>query len=162
MKTSLKVIAFMAALAVLVTVQSAAAQGKLQGVWKVTEVTLTGPNARTITVTQPSLYIFTKKHFCFAEIRGEKPQPDLPQKDATDAQKVATWTPFNAALGTYEIKGTTFTGRVIVAKNPYMMKPGNFGTGDFKIEGNTLTITVKATDAGPVANPYTMKMVRLE
>ena len=124
------------------------------------EVTLTGPNARTITNPQASLYIFTKKHFSFVEIRGEKPRPDLPQKDPTDAQKVATWTPFWAGAGTYEVKGTTWTFHPIVAKNP--IEPGAFTIWDFKIEGNTLTMTLKATKAGPIATPPTYKLVRVE
>ena len=56
------------------------------------------------------LLIFTKKYFSMVLIAGDKPQPDLPQK-ATDAQKVATWTPFQASTGTYEVKGNTYTAR---------------------------------------------------
>ena len=160
MKKSLIVIACMAALAVLVTVQSAAAQGKLEGVWKTTEITLTGPNARTITNPQPGFIIFTKKHFSIVAISGDKPRPDLPQKEATDAQKVATWTPLNATIGTYEVKGTTFTFHPILAKNP--LEPGSFTTWDFKAEGNTILATQKANKAGPSANPVTFKWVRVE
>jgi hypothetical protein len=152
----------MAALAVLVTVQSAPAQGKLEGVWKVMEVTLTGPNAQKITNPQPNIVMFAKKYFSRVLVLGDKPRPDLPQKDATDAQKVATWAPFFASAGTYEVKGATFTLKDLVNKNPIGMAPGNFGTYDFKIEGNTLTITTKATQNGPAANPFTMKLVRLE
>jgi hypothetical protein len=153
-------IACMAALAVLLTVQSAAAQGKLQGVWKYTEINITGPNARTITAPQPGLLIFTKKHVATVSITGDKPRPDLPQKDATDAQKVATWTPFWAMAGTYEVKGTTVTYHPIVAKNP--LEPGAFTTLDYRIEGNTLSLKQKTNKAGPIANPTTMKLVRVE
>ncbi len=153
------IIACTAALVIMLIVQSAAAQGKWEGVWKPTEVTLTGPNARTITTVQPGLVIVTKNHYSIVAISGEKPRPDLPQK-ATDAQKVATWTPFAANAGTYEVKGTTVTQRPIVAKDPF--PSGFFITSEFKIEGNTLTITPKATQNGPIANPYTMKLVRVE
>jgi hypothetical protein len=108
MKTSLRVIACMAALAVLMVVQSASAQGKLEGVWKITQVILTGPNAPKVTNIQPSMAIFTKQYFSRVVITGDKPRPDLPQ-NATDAQKAATWGPFSAAAGTYEIKGNTIT-----------------------------------------------------
>jgi hypothetical protein len=151
----------MAALVVLVTVQSAVAQGKVEGAWKVIEVTLTGPNARTIPVTQPNLYVFTEKHFSYAGIQSETPRPELPA-NATDAQKVATWTPFYANAGTYEIRGTTFTGHAIVSKDPNQMKEGSLGICDLKFEGKMLFVTFKATDAGPIANPYTMKLVRVE
>jgi hypothetical protein len=150
----------MAALAILVTVQSAAAQGKLQGVWKITEVTMTGPDARTITAVQPGFMMFTKKHYAMVGITGDKPRPDLPQKDATDAQKVATWTPLNAMTGTYEVKGTTFSFHPVVGKNP--IEPGAFTTFDFKIEGNTLSLTTKANKAGPIANPLKIKLTRVE
>jgi len=160
MKTSLKVIACMAALAVFVAVQSAAAQGKLQGVWKLTEVAFTGPNARTITPVEPGIWIITTKHIGFVAITGEKPRPELPQRDATDAQKVATWGPLQAMVGAYEVKGTTITAHPIVGKNP--AKPGRFTTLDFKIEGNTLLTTPKTNQDGPIANPYTLKMIRLE
>ena len=52
MKKALVVIACMAALAVLVTIQSAAAQGKLEGVWKTTEIITTGSNAQKMTNLQ--------------------------------------------------------------------------------------------------------------
>lgn len=160
MRKAKTIIACMAALAVLVTVQSAAAQGKLQGVWKVTETTLTGPNARTTKPAETDILIFTKKYLSAVVVTAEKPRPALPQKDATDAQKLATWEPFLAATGTYEVKGTTFTFHPIAAKNP--VEPGEFITFDFKIEGNTLSLTLKANKAGPIANPMTIKMVRLE
>jgi hypothetical protein len=160
MKTSLKVIACMAAIAVFVAVQSAAAQGKLQGVWKLTEVTFTGTNARTITPVEPGIWIFAKKHSCFVSVSGEKPRPALPQKDATDAQKVATWTQFLGGAASYEVKGNTLTGHPIIGKNP--TKPGATATADFKVEGNTLYLTPKTGPEGPIANPYTLKMVRLE
>ena len=159
MKTSLKVIACMAALAVLMVVQSASAQGKLEGVWKLTQVTQTGPNAGTTTNPQPFFLIFTKKYVSQNGIRGDKPQPDLP-KNATDAQKVATWAPLVTGIATYEIKGTTYTNHPIVGKNP--IKPGSFNTLDFKIEGNTLTVTPKANQDGPIGNPMTLKYVRVE
>jgi hypothetical protein len=160
MKTYLKAIACMAALAVLIVVQSASAQGKIEGVWKLTEVIFTGPNARTITPVEPGIWIFAKKHSCYVAVTGEKPRPELPQKDATDAQKAATWGPLQANVGAYEVKGNTLTGHPIVGKNP--IKPGAVGTADIKIEGNTLYLTPKTNQDGPIANPYTLKMVRLE
>ena len=162
MKKSLVVIACMAALVVLLTVPSASAQGKLEGVWKGTEITLTAPKPQTITSLQPGLMIFTKKYYSFVAISGDKPRPDLPQKDATDAQKVAVWTPFMATAGTLEVKGSTVTLKPIVAKDPNGMAPGNFMTADFKVEGNTLILILKSNQTGPIANPITAKMTRLE
>ena len=175
MKTSLKAIAYLAALAVLVTVISCSGpaptpapaptpEDKLQGVWKITEVTFSGENPQKITVSAewPNLMIVTKKHFSFMNIAAVTPRPDLPQQGATDAQKVATWTPFVAWAGTYEVKGNIFTARSIVAKNPSEMAPGNFGTSEFKIEGDTFTNTPKTDQNGPIANPIITKFVRVE
>jgi hypothetical protein len=162
MKKSLVAIACMAALAILLAVQSAAAQGKLEGIWKKTEVTVAGPNAQKIPHPQPNVCIFAKKYYSFTEVEGEKPRPDQPLEKATDAQKVAAWEPFSAEAGTYEVKGTTITFHVVVEKDPEGMKPGSFYTGDFKIEGNTLIITLKADNTGPIADQIAMKFVRVE
>ena len=43
----------------LLSQSRAASQETIQGVWRVTEVTTTGPNASTNKSPQPSLYIFT-------------------------------------------------------------------------------------------------------
>ncbi len=154
------IVSCMAVLAAMVIVQSAAAQGKLEGVWKLTEVNLTSPNARTITPAESGIWIITKKYVSFVAVTGDKPRPDLPRENATDAQKVATWTPFQANVGSYQIKGTTLTVHPIVAKNP--IQSGAFTALDFKIEGNTLLLTPKANKDGPIANPYTLRMARLE
>jgi hypothetical protein len=158
MKTSLKAIACMVALAVLVTVQSAAAKGKLEGVWKITEVNISG--SKPITGTNPSLMIFTKKHFSFMAVTGNKPRSDLPQKEATDAQKAAAWGPFMAIAGKYEVKGTTIVIHPEVGKDPQSEKPNNsFPPADFKIEGNTLSLKVKFPAR---ENPITLKLTRVE
>ena len=181
MKTSVKIIACMAALAVLVTVQSAAAQvknvmpgkvtaqakgvtqGILQGVWKVTEFSTSVSSASTITTTaQPGIFIFTKKNYSIMFVSSDGPRPDLPLQNPTDAQKTAAWGPFSANSGSYEIKGTTLTTHPVVAKHPAVMKPGAFVTYDFKIQGNTLLLTPKESNTVPGGNPPTFKLVRLE
>ncbi len=149
------------ALAVLLNVPSASAQGKLEGVWKLAEINVSSPQAQTIKATAPSLITFTKKHYSVLLLSAET-RPDLPQQGATDAQKLAAWAPFESYAGTYEIKGTTFTGRNILAKNPFAMKAGDFLTCDFSVVGDTLIITPKVTSTGPVANPPKYKMVRVE
>jgi len=160
MRNGKKIIACMVALAVLMVVQSAAARGKLEGVWKVTQITFTGPNARTVNPIEPGIWIFTKKHASYVSVYSDTPRLPLPPNDATDAQKAAAWTPFNAAASTYEVKGSTVTFHTIVTKR--LTKPGELITSDFKIDGNTLSITPKAYEAGPYANPITFKLVRLE
>jgi hypothetical protein len=105
--------------------------------------------------------IFTKKHGTMVLISGDKLRPDLPQK-ATDVQKVAAWTPFQANAGTYEVKGNTYTAKRLMAKNPSEMRPDNFTTVEFGIEGNTLTLIPKTNQDGPIANPIITKFERVE
>ncbi|HQZ18672.1 MAG TPA: lipocalin-like domain-containing protein [Vicinamibacteria bacterium] len=135
----------------------------LQGVWKVTEVTTTGPNASK-RAAQPGFYIFTGKHYSIVTVNSDQPRPDLPQdtNTATVAQLQASWGPFTAQSGTYEVKGSEVTFHALAAKNPSAMKAGNFSTSSFKIEGNTLTLVNKANQAGPAANPTTRKATRVE
>ena len=162
MKKSLAVVACMAALVVLVTVQSTAEQGKLEGVWKAIETTTAGnPVKITVPPDRPGLLIFTKKYTGFWNIAALT-RPGYPRQGATDAQKVAAWEPFQAVAGTYEVKGNIITRRIIVAKDPNNMPPGNWQTIEFKIEGDTLITTQKTTEIGPFPNPITMKYVRLE
>jgi hypothetical protein len=84
------------------------------------------------------------KHYSAVMIAADS-RSDLPQKDATAVQKAATWTPFYADTGAYDVRGTAITVHRIVAKDPGEMAPGNIGTADFKIVGNTLAFT--ATDS---------------
>ena len=160
MRTPFKIIACMVSLTVLIAVLPALAQSdELIGVWKYTEFVSTGPDAAS-TPAQPGLLIFTKKYWSMVMVSGDKPRPALPQ-NATDAQKVAAWTPFTGSSGTYEVKGNTYTAKSIVAKDPGV-DPDSFITIEFKIEGNTLTTTPIATSAGPIDWGGYAKLTRLE
>jgi hypothetical protein len=169
------VIACMVALVVLVTIQSAAAQakkvksgkvvaqGKLEGAWKITEFSTSVSSTSKITTTaQPGIFIFTKQHYSIMFLSIDKPRPEIPPKNPTDAQKVAAWEPLSANSGSYEIKGTTLTTHPMIAKNPAVMKSGAFVTYDFKIEGNTCLLTPKESNTVPGGNPPTYKLARLE
>jgi len=128
-------------------------------VWQYTEIIPPGADAKPIQIPPGSLLIFTKKHYSLILI--PTPRPDLPQQNATDAQKVATWESFMASAGTYEVKGNTFTAISSAAKNPIAMAPDGWITSEFKIEGNTLITTPKVRNAGPV-NLGSTKLVRME
>ena len=45
-------------------------QGSIQGVWQAVEVTLTGPDARTIAIPEPrpNLTIVTARHYCRVQV----------------------------------------------------------------------------------------------
>jgi hypothetical protein len=142
------------------------AQSKsIQGVWRVTRVTTTGPNGRTISNPQPGLYIFTAKHYAMMTAEGDQSRYEIPPGQAdrmTTDQLRAAWEPFAANAGTYDLAGDTLTTKAIVAKNQAVMKNGNFQTYSVKMEGKTLTVTAKATDLGPAQNPTSYKLTRVE
>ena len=136
----------------------------LTGTWRVTEVKTTGPNARTTSSPQPGLYIFTGNHYSIITVNSDKPRPALPQDlaKATAAELRATWDPFTANSGTYEVAGGNVTFRPAVAKNPSVMAPGTSNVSSFKIAGTILTLTQVRNATGSVANPATTTLTRVE
>lgn len=102
---------------------SAPTAKSFEGVWKVTKVVKTGPNAGTNTHPQASLAIYSGGYFSI--VRDDSPQPRKPAPAAkdpvklTDAEKVAfydEWAPFVASGGTYEVRGHTIITHNILAK----------------------------------------------
>jgi len=136
----------------------------LTGTWKVTSVKTTGPNARTVTSPQPGLYVFTGTHYSIMTINSDQPRPLLPTDltKATADELRAVYGPFTANSGTYEASGANVTFKPEVAKNPPVMAPGATNVSSFKIEGNTLTLTSVRNQDGPVANPTTTTLTRVE
>ena len=55
------------------------AEQPLQGVWQTAEVTLSGPDARTIAIPEPrpNLMIVTARHYSRVEVQAEGPRPML-------------------------------------------------------------------------------------
>ena len=70
--------------------------------------------------------------------------------------------PFTANGGTYEVKGNTLTNHPSIAKNPTVMASGATNTFSFKMDGKTLTLTSVTNTQGPVANPTTWTLTRVE
>jgi hypothetical protein len=52
--------------------------------------------------------------------------------------------------------------RPIASKNPAVMGPGIFITYSYKLDGDTLSLTQQRNQNGPFANPFTLKLVRVE
>jgi hypothetical protein len=146
----------------------AASQSTIQGVWRITEVTRTGPNASTNNSPQPSLYIFTPKHYSLIRVNGTTARPDLPvdqEQSATAAQLLAVFgnDALSAQSGTYEVAGGKLTTRAIVARGTAPMASAAISTSSYKLDGKTLTITQERNAAGqPVSNPTTWKLTRIE
>lgn len=133
------------------------------GVWRVSELTFIEPNERTVTKPQPGIVIITPHYYSRNLVISDTPRPELPQDQPTDKQIADAFKPFIANAGTYEIRGTELTTRRIAAKNPAEMRAGNFLTFTFRLEGrDTLWLTSKTDENGPVVNPTSVKLTRLE
>jgi len=162
MKKLFAVASFMGALAILLTVQSAAAQGKLEGAWKPIEIIRTVPTANTLTTINPGLLIFTKEYYSWMLDSFGPPRQELPE-NSTDAEITAAFRFFWAFSGAYEVKGTILTMRPIISKNPGDPAGSLFFTMEFNIQGNILTLVDKGSHLGPAVNPaFTIKLTRLE
>lgn len=154
--------------AALLAGQSVAAQSTprpIQGVWRIVEATITGPQARTISFRErPNLTILTARHYSRVEVQADGPRAILadPAKASADELR-AVWGPFVAESGTYEVAaGNVITMRPIASKNPAVMGPGVFITYVYTLEGDTLSLTQQRNQTGPFANPFTLKLTRVE
>jgi hypothetical protein len=138
----------------------------IQGVWQAVEVTMTGPGARTIAIPEPrhNLTIITARHYSRVEDQSETPRPvpaDVIKASADELR--AVWGPFVGEAGTYDLTGDNrITMRPIAAKNPAVMGPGVFITYSYKLDGDTMWVTQQRNQDGPFANPFTIKVVRVE
>jgi hypothetical protein len=135
----------------------------IQGVWRTAEVTTTGPNA--MTAREPvSLGIITAKHYSRVEIHGDPDRPVIADVAVATADQLrATWGPFFAEAGTYELSGgNELTMRPLIARNPAAMSSGWFVTYAYELSGDTLSLVERRNQRGPIANPTRVKLVRVE
>lgn len=119
-----------------------ASRPSIEGVWKVTDIVVTGVGAYTTSAPQPSVFIFAKKHYSFLWVMGTAPRALFKTQPPTNEEKVAAFDQLNGGAGTYELSGSTITFRHIVAKGPNAA----YIPEQFSIEGNTLTLTWVSSD----------------
>ena len=145
---------------------SIGAQGQsanaLVGVWKVGAIE--SPQGEKDSNPQPTIYIFTARHYSHVSVTSSTPRPNHTGPNVTDAQRVEMWQPFSATAGTYEVRGNEFTIRPIVAKNPGFMAGSGFFTFEMTREGKDVWIRASQDAGGPIprANANRVKLVRLE
>jgi hypothetical protein len=151
----------------LVAIQGAAAQStgaSIRGVWRILDATVTGPGARTIPFgDRPNLTIITARHYSRVEVQADKPRPivaDVAKASADDLR--AAWGPFVSEAGTYDLTPGSITMRPVASKNPAVMGPGVFITYSYTLEGDTLSLTQQRNQNGPFANPFTLRLTRVE
>jgi hypothetical protein len=93
-------------------------QSGIVGVWRVSEVTRPGPNARTIANPQPGMFIFTQNHDSLLRVNSDAARPELPPDQPTNTQLADAFRSITANSGSYEIKASEITLKPVVAKNP--------------------------------------------
>ena len=144
------------------TVFSASAD--VEGVWRVTEVTVRDPVARTITPAQSNIAIITAKHYSRVEIHSDAARPNVSDASKATADELRqAWGPVVAEAGRYESSGgNTLTFRPMVSKNPATMAAGTFFSYSYRVAGDTLWLTHQRDYRGPVPNPPTIKLMRVE
>jgi hypothetical protein len=134
----------------------------LQGVWEIVDVTPTGPGAKPAYRPNLGFWMFTSKHYAIIVDDADSPRPPLGDaQNATAEHLRAVWGPFVGNAGTYERSGDLVTFRLLVAKNPERMNKGDYAL-NVKVQGDTLTAVEVRSQTGPVANPTTVKLRRVE
>ena len=119
----------------------------LVGAWTLEERVVTGgPNAGTLTASQPSLRIFTETHFSRMYVWPvNEPRPRREVGDSlSDAERLASLGSVRANTGSYELSGSTLTEHRVVAMSPVAMTaPGTF---EVRLEGDSLWLTSQNPD----------------
>jgi hypothetical protein len=135
----------------------------IQGVWRTASVTISGPAGRTIPQFQPNLAIITAKHYSRVEVHVEGSRPSLADPASATAEELRrVWGPVVAEAGKYDLAVGTMTTRPEIAKNPTGMGNGAFTEYGYRIAGDSLWLTTRRNERGPVVNPPTIKLVRIE
>ena len=134
-----------------------------QGVWRTLEVVVPGPAGRTFK-PDATLAIFHGRHYSRVEVHAEQPRPVLADPATASADLLrAVWGPFVGEAGTFEVSGNnTITMQATVAKNPAAMTSGAVSVYTYRRKGDLMTLTQMRTPAGPMSNPITIKLTRVE
>ena len=126
-------------------IPAAASAQSLVGEWTLEERVVTGgPNAGTITASQPSLRIFTDTHFSRMYVWPvNEPRPDV-SDSPSEAEQLASLQSVRANSGTYELSGSTLTEHRLLAMGAVPM--GGSATFEVRLEGDSLWLTNRNPD----------------
>jgi hypothetical protein len=149
----------------------------IKGVWQVTEWSTSGLKGRVNQSPQPWYYVFTDRHYSVIGVNGDTPRPALPPPaKRTPRQLSDAFERFVAGFGTYGTtgrdtliiggSGTTSGEKTLLGKRLVSLHPNDMASSQtftYILEGaNTVWLTLTAEGAGPVANPTTFKLTRVE
>ena len=146
----------------LVTSLAAQSPDAIEGAWRVTQIQTSGANAATY-ASQPSLYLFTGRHYSIVRVSSREPRPQFRDPaNITEAEALAIWGPFTGQAGTFEIVGGNLRTMPTVAKNPESMRSGRQpNVYTVTIQGDVMTLTSTSDLNGPIANPTTYTLARV-
>jgi hypothetical protein len=134
----------------------AAQTPSLKGVWEIVEIINT--QGQHETAVQPSLYIFTDRHYSIQWVTAPRVVPEPRTRALTEQEQLAAWRPLIAHTERYEFRDNVLSMQPIVAKNPAAMaSAGGGGRADVKFEGTTIAYITAKDPIGA-----TIKLRRLE
>jgi hypothetical protein len=117
----------------------------IAGVWSLVEVTAADGSVNA--TPQPSLYIFTDRHYSMARVTGTQPRPLMPdsatRSTITDAEMRSIFMTYVSNSGTYDLQGSQLVTRPSVALWPNFMS-GEADTAEVHVTGDTLRVTQRA------------------
>jgi hypothetical protein len=133
---------------------------EVAGAWRLEEIK---SGVKTSRFANANMYLFTKGHFSIIRVEGDKPRSTESWTSMTPGQVVDTYVKqFSASGGTYELKGGVLTMRTTIAKNPNIMTRGDWISYAVEFSGDKMTLTAATTNEGPVEQPQTMTLVRVD
>jgi hypothetical protein len=133
----------------------------LQGAWVIQSVSFAKPP--TPPLNKPvGIFVFVGNHYAFSG--ADASRPDFPKgvtpDKATAEQLRATWGSVVTEGGSFTVAGNTIRYSRLVAKGPANMAPNNFTEVTFTLSGDNLVVTQTKNQAGPIANPATVRLTR--
>jgi hypothetical protein len=149
------------AIAASVWLHAQSGASALQGAWTIQSVTSPKPPANPRR-NPTGLMVMSGNHYAEVGV-ADTMRPSFPEGGAAKAtadQLRAVWGPVVADAGTFTVSGNAMKLTASVAKGTAAMAPGNFVESTFTISGDTITVTQVRNQAGPIANPVTVRATR--
>jgi hypothetical protein len=133
----------------------------LQGAWQVQGVSFAKPPA--VPLNKPvGVIVFSGRYYATAG--ADASRSDFPQgvtaDKATADQLRATWGSVVSEGGTFAVTGNVLKFTRSVAKGPANMAPNNFTEQTITLNGDSLVLVQVRNQAGPIANPATIRLTR--
>jgi len=134
----------------------------LEGAWTIQQITFAKPPANP--PNKPTgLFLFVGNHYSTQIVNDSSRPKNFGEGGAAKAtadQLRAIWGPLTSNGGTFTVSGNTIRYVATVAKNPAVMAGGTSFEDTFTLNGDSLVLTQVKNQAGPIANPATVRLTR--